>query len=95
MWGEHMMGEHATRNGVWWGLTSVLFWVVVIALVTAAIVVLIKQVQQAHAFRESGVDPAMKILRERFARGEISGEQFDLMRRTLGERTGLRTENAK
>lgn len=95
MWGHDMMGWHASGDGVWWGLATAIIWLVVVALVTVAIVFLIKQVQQSHDPQEHGEDPAITILRARFARGEISSEQFEQIRQTLGERNPQRAEDTR
>ncbi len=55
--------------GMFW---MMLFWIVVIGLVIYAILLLITKV-----FSKKQEDPAMEILRERFARGEIDQEEFE------------------
>lgn len=55
--------------GMFW---MMLFWIVVIGLVIYAILLLITKV-----FSKKQEDPAMEILRERFARGEIDQEAFE------------------
>ena len=49
-----------------------MFWIVIIGLVIYAILLLITKV-----FSKKQEDPAMEILRERFARGEIDQEAFE------------------
>jgi putative membrane protein len=55
--------------GMFW---MMLFWIVAIGLVIYAILLLITKV-----FSKKQEDPAMEILRERFARGEIDQEEFE------------------
>lgn len=55
--------------GMFW---MMLFWIIVIGLVIYAILLLITKV-----FSKKQEDPAMEILRERFARGEIDQEEFE------------------
>jgi putative membrane protein len=58
-----------------WGLMSVAFWIVLIAL----LVVLVRGMRTTA--RDSG-GPAVRLLEERYARGEITREEF-LERRTV------------
>lgn len=73
-WGMHPL---------WWGwglgmmLMMLLFWVLVIV----GIVVLIRWL--VGQTREGRSDSATEILRRRYARGEITKEQFDSMKRDL------------
>ena len=73
-WGMHPM---------WWGwglgmmLMMFLFW----GLIIVGLVVLIRWL--IGQSREARSDSALEILRQRYARGEISKEQFDAMRRDL------------
>ena len=73
-WGMHPM---------WWGwglgmmLMMFLFW----GLIIVGLVVLIRWL--IGQSREARSDSALEILRQRYARGEISEEQFDAMRRDL------------
>jgi putative membrane protein len=75
-YGEHM-------GGIGWG------WIVGLALLIAAVVLLIWAVtsmrRPAGSSKDAthGTEP-LNILRERFARGEITKEQFEEAKRTLG-----------
>ncbi|MDA8187799.1 MAG: SHOCT domain-containing protein [Dehalococcoidales bacterium] len=65
-----------------WGIVMLLFWVLVIAGVVSLVVWLFQQGRP----RETGAAPggrALDILRERYARGEITREEFERMRRDL------------
>jgi putative membrane protein len=78
-WGMHPMW------GVWgaWGVAMMvmrlLFWGVVIVGIVLGIRSLMGQGRQSHQ------DAAMDILRERYARGEITREEFGSMKRDLGQ----------
>ena len=59
------------------GLITLLFWAALIAFGVWAV----KRFTERP--RPSGPSEAMKILQERFARGEIDGEEFDRRKRLL------------
>lgn len=69
----------------WWGFIMMLLW----GLAIVGIVLLIAWLLRLGTTRGPGSapggdrDPALQILRERFARGEITREQFDEMRQAL------------
>lgn len=65
------------------GIFMILFWVAIIALVVWLISSL---VSRSNSQTSSGLPPAesaLDILKKRYARGEITKEQFDEMRRDL------------
>ena len=76
-WGWHPMW------GMWgaWGIGMLLvmltFWVLVIVALVAGIRWLVGQ------GRQPGRDHALDILRERYAKGEVSKEEFDAKKRDL------------
>ena len=74
-WGMHPMWGA-------WGLTMALmmlvFWGVAIVVIVLGIRWLVAQ------RKASGPDPALDLLRQRYARGEIDKEEFDSKRRDLG-----------
>lgn len=79
MWSDHGMGW-----GVGWGVFGmvhmVLWWVLIIVL----IVVLLKWIGRLRKDpRDQREDSAIRILRELYARGEISKEVFDQRKRDL------------
>ena len=63
--------------GVGWGLTGLVFWILLIVL----IVVLVRG-RQSSAVAPGG--PAVRLLEERYARGEITREEFLERRSVLG-----------
>ena len=82
--GPWMMGSDGFGGySPWWGVVTMAFWVLVIVGEVLLIVWMVRQLQGGSMPRAGGDDRALSILRERFARGEITQEQFDEMRRTL------------
>jgi putative membrane protein len=69
--------------GMWgaWGLGMMLFMVVFWALVIAGLVLGLRWL--ATQGREPRSDAAVDILRQRYARGEINKDEFDLKKRDL------------
>lgn len=84
MMGPGMMGWGGWGFSPWWGILMMLFWVLIIAGVGLLVVWLFRQGQPAVG--PTGETRALDILRERYARGEINREEFERMRRDLGER---------
>ena len=76
-WGMHPMWWVWGAGGIVMMLFMLLFWGMVIAGLVVGIRWLVTQ------GRASG-DSAMQILRERYARGDISREEFEAKRRDLG-----------
>ncbi len=56
------------------------FW----GLVIAGFVVLVRVLTNRNVFGQPSQDSALEILRRRYAAGEITKEQFEEMKRTLG-----------
>ncbi|MCX7624477.1 MAG: SHOCT domain-containing protein [Thermomicrobium sp.] len=69
----------------WWGLLMMLFWLLILVGIVLLVVWIVRQL----AHREGptgGTSRALEILQERYARGEITREQYEQMRRDiLGE----------
>lgn len=68
--------------GMWWGW---LFWLLVIGI---GIYLLVTATQRKNVYppahnEKPGEDHAMMILRERFAKGEITEEEFERMKEKL------------
>ena len=75
----------------WWGsgwgwLGGLLFGVFWIAVIVAA-VLLLRQ-EMPHLERRYGASPALRLLEERYARGEISRDEFLERRRVLLQPVG-------
>ncbi len=81
--GPGMMGGYYGGFGYapWWGIVMFLFWALVIGGVVFLIGRLVRQGSQTS--QGGSQDSAMDILRQRYARGEITKEQFDQLRRDL------------
>jgi putative membrane protein len=76
-WGWHPMWGMWGAWGVGMLLVMLTFWVFAIIALVAGIRWLIGQ------GRQPGRDHALEILRERYARGEVSKEEFDAKKRDL------------
>jgi putative membrane protein len=78
-----MMWGWGTGSG-WWmlfgGIMFILFWGVVIALVIWGVRALTRD-RDTHM---PGGRTALEIAKERYARGEITKEQFDQIKRDIG-----------
>ena len=94
---DRMWEEHWTHHPIWWPVATLalsVFLLVLLgwALLNLAPVILgivgavlgIRWLRQAR--EGSRYDPAVSVLRERYARGEISKEEFDAKLRDLGGR---------
>ena len=55
-----------------------------LGLLIAGIAVLVRALSGRSVFGQASYDSALEILRHRYAAGEITKEQFEEMRRTLG-----------
>lgn len=81
--GPGMMGGF----GFGWGILMLLFWVLIIGGVVLLAARLLERnpstMGPGNQDRNSSGDRALDILRERYARGEITKEQYDQMRRDL------------
>jgi putative membrane protein len=81
-WGMHPMG------GVWglWGLAMMIVMLVFWGLVIAGLVLGIRWLLAVGRESRPGSrqDPALDILRQRYARGDISREEFEARKRDLG-----------
>jgi putative membrane protein len=79
-WGDHGMGW-----GAGWGFFGifhvVLWWLLIVVLIVALVRWIGTRGRHDGGKRE---DSALRILRERYARGEIGKEEFDQRRKDLG-----------
>jgi putative membrane protein len=86
MMGPGMMGWQGWGNqgtSAWWGIGMMLFWVVLLAGLAGLVVWLVRSGSPATAGPTGTGSRPEEILRERYARGEITREQYDQMRRDL------------
>lgn len=87
MMGSWMMGQGFGGPGVFgagwwlWGILSMIFMVLVFAGIILLIVFLIRRLA-GNANRSTASD-ALEILKKRYARGEISREEYEEIRRDI------------
>ena len=67
------------------GLGSVVLWVIILAVVAALLYFLVRA-GSTRGSAGGSEDTPMEILSRRYAKGEITKDQFDEMRRTLEKR---------
>ncbi len=69
----------------WWGFMGMawLFWLVVLGLIVWAVITVIKNSQQRSGNIPRSSESAMEILKKRYAKGEISREEFERMKKDL------------
>ena len=78
--GPGMMGGY----GFGWGILMPVFWALVIGGIVLLVLRLLSPSHEATTWGGPGAgNRALDILRERYARGEVSKEQFDQMRRDV------------
>ena len=75
-WDGHPMGLMWGAWGIGMMLMMLIFWIVVIAL-------LVYGIRWFAGLHRPHRDPALDILRQRYARGEISQEEFEEKKRAL------------
>jgi putative membrane protein len=76
-WGMHPMWWMGSAWGIAMMFMMLLFWILVIAGLVFAVRWLISERKERRS------DSAMKILRQRYARGEINKEEFETKKRDL------------
>ncbi len=95
MMGPGMMGGYGGMGGMMGGfgaqgfafnplgaILSLVFWALIIAGIVLLVVWLVRNAGRTGLSAPSS-DPALETLKTRYARGEITKEQFEEMRRTL------------
>lgn len=71
-------------GNMWWGwLLMLLFWVLLIGGVVALVAWSVRLVRPSGSGVGGRPGEALEILKQRYARGEITGEQFEQMKRDL------------
>ncbi len=80
MMGGGMMGGWGPGFG-WWGLVMMVFWVLFIIGIVLLVAWIVRQLAAGPSV--TGRSRALEILQERYARGEITREQYEQMRRDL------------
>lgn len=84
--GDNAYGPMRGQGGGWpwmmhYGFGGILMWIIFLILVGAVLYVVISSQKGRSAQNESPLD----ILKKRYARGEITKEEFDKMKRNLQE----------
>ncbi len=85
MMGRGFMGPgfmHDYGFSPWWGLLMPLFWLLLLGGIVLLAVSLLRQGRLA-SFGPTGGSRALEILQERYAKGEITREQYEEMRRDI------------
>jgi putative membrane protein len=74
--------DHGYGMFPWWGIVMMLFWLLVIGGVIALVVWAVRNWRPS---REATVGPsdALETLKQRYARGEITKEEYDRMKHDL------------
>jgi len=67
-----------------WMVGGWIMMLVFLGLLFAGIVVLVRALTNRNVFGQPSPDSALEILRRRYAAGEITKDQFEEMKRTLG-----------
>ena len=87
-----MMGWGGYGPGVygfgWWGILMLLFWALIIGGVVLLVLWLVRQARPPTVGPGPSGPRPLDILKERYARGEITREQYEEMRRNLEEGGG-------
>jgi putative membrane protein len=81
MMGPWMRGGWTTGANPWWGLLGPLFGLLVIGGPALIVVWALRRGDDTGGTR--GDERALTILKERYARGELSHEEYERMRRVL------------
>ena len=80
MWGGPYSGGWGWGGMIIGGILMILFWVAIIALVVWVVKLIIKPGQTS---REGTSQSPLDIARTRYAKGEITKEQFEQLKRDL------------
>ena len=81
MWGY---GPFADAGWGWHFIPMVLWWVILVMVILLMVRWVFGIPRRGHLRHGGNEDNAVRILRERYARGEINKEQFDHMKADLG-----------
>ncbi|MEA5113975.1 MAG: SHOCT domain-containing protein [Geobacteraceae bacterium] len=79
MWGNGMM--YGYQGGMGWMVLGLVFWVAVIAGIVLLVLWIVGKSGKGKG--EQAEDTALGILNKRYARGEITKEQYEEMKRDI------------
>lgn len=90
MMGWGMMGPGMLGRGPFWfnplaWIAMLLFWVLLVGGVALLVVWLAREIPPAAVAPAAPPSHALDVLKERYARGEISREQYEAMKREIEE----------
>lgn len=77
--GPGMMGGWGMAANPWWGMVMLIPWAAIVAGLALLVIWAVRQSGTAGGTKHGPLD----ILKERYARGEITREQYEQMRRDL------------
>lgn len=84
-WMNYMMGNFWPMMGGWWGWGMTIFSLIFWALIIVGIIYLVKTLAKGGPISKSTAeDSALKILKERYAKGEIDKKEFEEKMKDLG-----------
>jgi putative membrane protein len=76
---DYYNGPMMNRNDWGWGIFMMLFWLIVLVVIAYVVMRLIKNHESTT---NTKIDP-IDIAKERYAKGEISKEQYDELKKEL------------
>jgi len=85
MMGAGMMGYGAYFFSPLWGILTLVLWILVIVGIVLLVAWLLRRRPATARGPDTGSTNALDLLRERYARGEITREEYEQMRRDLEE----------
>lgn len=89
--GPGMMWDYGFARGMHsfgGGILMVVFWVLLLGLIVGGGVLLVVALTRQSSGRKQEEETPLEILKRRYARGEIGGEEFDRMRELLSSERG-------
>ena len=84
MWWPNMMGGFFGGGGFIWMIFFFIFVLVIIVGIILLIIWLVKRVSYSGGTIKTDKNSAMEILKERYARGEITRKEFETIKKDIG-----------
>ncbi|MCL5986767.1 MAG: SHOCT domain-containing protein [Actinobacteria bacterium] len=82
MMGPYMMGGFGGTS-ILWMLFNLIFFILIIAGIVLFIIWIVRRTASSSSSLETKKGSALEILKERYAKGEISKNEFDEMKKDL------------